>query len=84
MRTTDWGMHRPKAMAVSIGWNEVTGFSGKFATSSLFVPGGDSGFCEALGAKQVEQFRQQLREHMKSTGDPELESFNQFVEKQKN
>ena len=43
------------AMAVSIGWNEVTGFSGKFATSSLFVPGGGSGICEALGAKQVGQ-----------------------------
>lgn len=43
------------AMAVSIGWNEVTGFSGKFATSSLFVPGGGSGFCDALGAKQVGQ-----------------------------
>lgn len=43
------------AMAVTIGWSEVTGFSGKFATSSLFVPGGGTGFCEALGAKQVGQ-----------------------------
>jgi TRAP-type C4-dicarboxylate transport system permease small subunit len=40
-------------MAVQIGWGEVTGFSGKFATSSLFVPGNGSGFCEALGAKGV-------------------------------
>lgn len=40
-------------LAVTIGWNEVTGFSGRFATSSLFVPGGDSGICEALSAKQV-------------------------------
>lgn len=43
------------AMAVKIGWNEVTGFSGKFATSSLFVPGGGTGICDALGAKQVGQ-----------------------------
>lgn len=43
------------AMSVSIGWNEVTGFSGKFATSSLFVPGGGTGICEALGAKQLGQ-----------------------------
>ena len=41
------------AMAVQIGWGEITGFSGKFATSSLFVPGNGSGFCEALGAKGV-------------------------------
>jgi len=41
------------AFAVSIGWNEVTGFSGRFATSSLFVPGNGTGFCEALGAKGV-------------------------------
>lgn len=40
-------------MAVQIGWNEITGFSGKFATSSLFVPGNGTGFCEALGAKGV-------------------------------
>ena len=40
-------------MAVQIGWSEVTGFSGKFATSSLFVPGNGTGFCEALGAKGV-------------------------------
>ncbi len=40
-------------MAVQIGWGEVTGFSGKFATSSLFVPGNGTGFCEALGAKGV-------------------------------
>jgi TRAP-type C4-dicarboxylate transport system permease small subunit len=26
------------AMAVSIGWNEVTGFGGKFKTASLYVP----------------------------------------------
>ncbi len=40
-------------MAVKIGWGEITGFSGRFATSSLFVPGNGSGFCEALGAKGV-------------------------------
>lgn len=43
------------AMAVGIGWSEVTGFSGRFATSSLFVPGGGTGICDALGAKQVGQ-----------------------------
>ena len=41
------------AMAVQIGWSEVTGFAGSFATSSLFVPGNGTGFCEALGAKGV-------------------------------
>ncbi len=41
------------AFAVQIGWAEVTGFSGRFATSSLFVPGNGTGFCEALGAKGV-------------------------------
>ena len=41
------------AIAVSIGWGEITGFSGRFATASLFVPGGGTGVCEALGAKQV-------------------------------
>ena len=40
-------------MAVQIGWGEITGFSGKFATSSLFVPGNGTGICEALGAKGV-------------------------------
>ena len=41
------------AIAVQIGWSEVTGFSGRFATSSLFVPGNGTGFCEMLGAKGV-------------------------------
>ena len=41
------------AIAVSIGWGEITGFSGRFATASLFVPGGGTGACEALGAKQM-------------------------------
>lgn len=41
------------ALAVQIGWSEVTGFSGSFATSSLFVPGNGTGICEALGAKGV-------------------------------
>lgn len=41
------------AFAVTIGWAEVTGFSGRFATSSLFVPGNGTGFCETLGAKGV-------------------------------
>ncbi|NNE87663.1 MAG: TRAP transporter small permease subunit [Silicimonas sp.] len=26
------------AMAVSIGWNEVTGFGGRFATAALYIP----------------------------------------------
>ncbi len=43
------------AIAVSIGWGEITGFSGRFATASLFVPGGGTGACEALGAKQMGQ-----------------------------
>ena len=41
------------AIAVQIGWSEVTGFSGRFATSSLFVPGNGTGLCDALGAKGV-------------------------------
>ena len=41
------------AIAVQIGWSEVTGFSGRFATSSLFVPGNGTGRCDALGAKGV-------------------------------
>jgi len=40
-------------MAVQIGWSEITGFSGKFTTASLFVPGNGTGICEALGAKGV-------------------------------
>ena len=43
------------ALAVSIGWGEVTGFSGRFTTASLFVPGGGTGICEAVGAKQMGQ-----------------------------
>ena len=41
------------AIAVSIGWGEITGFSGKFATASLFFPGGGTGVCEAIGLKQM-------------------------------
>lgn len=41
------------AVAVSIGWNEITGFAGRFATSSLFIPGNGTGFCEVVGAKGV-------------------------------
>ena len=41
------------ALAVSIGFNEITGFAGRFATASLFIPGGGTGFCEAVGANQM-------------------------------
>jgi len=31
-------------MAVQIGWNEVTGFGGRFATASLYLPTFDGWF----------------------------------------
>ena len=40
-------------IAVSIGWGEITGFAGRFATAALFIPGGGTGFCEAVGANQM-------------------------------
>ena len=43
------------AMAVSIGWGETFGFAGRFATSSLYMPGNGTGLCEMLGAKGVGQ-----------------------------
>ena len=42
------------AFAVTIGWGEITGFAGSFATASLFVPGG-GGLCELVGAKEMGQ-----------------------------
>ena len=38
-------------VAVIIGWGEVTGFGGRFATASLYVPLNGTGLCEMLGAK---------------------------------
>ncbi len=38
-------------IAVQIGWNEVTGFGGRFATASLYVPFDVIGACDALGLK---------------------------------
>lgn len=37
--------------AVRIGWAEVTGFGGKFATASLYLPLNGTGLCEGLGLK---------------------------------
>lgn len=38
-------------VAVYIGWSEVTGFGGQFATASLYIPGGNLGLCEPIGLK---------------------------------
>ena len=38
-------------IATQIGWNEVTGFGGRFTTASLYVPFDLIGACEALNLK---------------------------------
>ncbi len=38
-------------MATQIGWNEVTGFGGRFTTAALYVPFDLIGACEALNLK---------------------------------
>ena len=41
------------AVAVTIGWGELTGFMARANTASLFVPFNVGGVCDALGIKPV-------------------------------